>query len=111
MAHPTLTLIKTEIRMLYNQFKITIRNPSMLIFYSITIFGVFFVSLVIAEIGRLGLMLEETLLVLEEVLDRSMIFAIFGLASLSSVLAGYFGVGPAELLIETDEYVILPALR
>jgi hypothetical protein len=81
----------------------------MLVFYSIMIFGVFFVSLVIAEVGRLGLMLEETLFVLEEVLDRSMIFAILGLASLTSVLAGYFGRGPAELLIETDEYVILPA--
>ena len=109
MAFQTFILIRTEIRMLFNQFKRTLRNPSMLAFYSITVLGAFFVSLVIAEIGRLGPMLEGTIFVLEEILDTSMVFAVFGLASLTSVLAGYFGLGPAELLVETDEYIILPA--
>jgi hypothetical protein len=81
----------------------------MLAFYCITIFGAFFVSVVIAELGRLGPLLQGTIILLEEVIDRSMVFAVIGLASLSSILTGYFSMGPASLLIETDEYVLMPS--
>jgi hypothetical protein len=54
-------------------------------------------------------MIEGSLMLIEEIIDRSMVFAVIGLASLSSVLSGYFGIGPAALLIETDEYILLPA--
>jgi hypothetical protein len=54
-------------------------------------------------------MLEGTLFLLKESLDRSVVFTVLGLASLSTVLAGYFGVGPAALFLESDEYVIMPS--
>ena len=109
MAFHTFILIRTVIRMLFNQFKRTLRNPSMLAFYSITVLGAFFVSLVISEIGRLGPMLEGTLFVLEEFVDRSVVFTVIGLATISTMLAGYFGVGPAALFIESVEYVLMPS--
>ena len=105
----TFILVRTEVRLLFNQFKRTIRNPSMVSFYGVTICGAFFVSFVVAELGQLAPLLVGTFMVLEEVMDRSMVFLVIGLATLSSVVVGFFDKGPAGLLLETDEYIILPA--
>ena len=105
----TFILVRTEVRLLFNQFKRTIRNPSMVSFYGVTICGAFFVSFVVAELGQLAPLLVGTFMVLEEVMDRSMVFLVIGLATLSSVVVGFFDKGPAGLLLEIDEYIMLPA--
>ncbi|MHA2021340.1 MAG: hypothetical protein ACW96N_06470, partial [Candidatus Thorarchaeota archaeon] len=54
MVVTTVTLARNEVRMLWNQFKRTIRTPSMLMFYGITIIGVYFVSMIITTVLSFG---------------------------------------------------------
>jgi hypothetical protein len=102
-------LAKNEVRMLYNQFKQTIITPSMLLFYAITVLGVFFVSLVITSFLSLAPFFVNFGSVTETLIDRGMIFAIFGIISAGSVVSGYFGLGPAAGLTLDQENVLLPA--
>jgi hypothetical protein len=102
-------LLRNEVRMLYNQFKQTITTPSMFLFYVITIFGVFFVSMVISSLVTLTPVFYQMTAVLEDVIDRDMLFAAFGLLSATSVVSGYFGLGPASGLTTIQENVLLPA--
>ncbi|MFW9845567.1 MAG: hypothetical protein ACFFD6_02380 [Candidatus Thorarchaeota archaeon] len=107
MVITTLALVRNEVRMLWNQFKRTIRSPSLLMFYGITIFGIFFVSFVITAILSFGPVVYTLGIIVEETLDRGTIFAAFGVLTLSAVIGGYFGLGPAEVLTETDEAILL----
>jgi hypothetical protein len=102
-------LAKNEVRMLYNQFKQTITTPSMLLFYAITIFGVFFVSLVISSFLSLAPLFVNLSSIIETLIDRGMIFALFGIISAGSVVSGYFGLGPAAGLTVDQENILLPA--
>ena len=95
--------------MLWNQFKRTIRSPSMLMFYGITIFGVFFVSLIITTVLSFGPVVITLGVLVEDVLDRGTFFAAMGILTLSSIVGGYFGLGPAAVLNENDESIILGA--
>ena len=95
--------------MLWNQFKRTARTPSMLMFYGITIVGVYFVSLIITTVLSFGPVVYMLGVMVEEVLDRGTVFAAMGVLTLSSVVGGYFGLGPAAVLTETDESIILGA--
>jgi ABC-type polysaccharide/polyol phosphate export permease len=45
----------------------------------------------------------------EDVLDRATLFTAMGVVTLSSVVGGYFGLGPAAILTENDESIILVA--
>ncbi|MFQ5832902.1 MAG: hypothetical protein ACE5H4_09385 [Candidatus Thorarchaeota archaeon] len=107
MAATTRTLILNEIRMMWNQFKRTATNRSMLMFYSITIIGVYFVSTVISAMLSLGPVLLTLKSNLETSIDRGMVFTAFGILSASSVVGGYFGLGPAALVSEVDESVLM----
>jgi hypothetical protein len=102
-------LFKNEVRMLYNQFKQTITTPSMLLFYIITIFGVFFVSMIISSVVTLAPVFYQMTAILDTFIDRGMLFAAFGLLSATSVVSGYFGLGPASGLTTIQENVLLPA--
>ncbi|MFW9889918.1 MAG: hypothetical protein ACFFER_17180 [Candidatus Thorarchaeota archaeon] len=109
MVNTTYTLAMNEVRMLWNQFKRTIRTPSMLMFYAITIIGVYFVSSVISTVlsfRDVALLLGVTV---EEVLGRGTLFAAMGVVTLSSVVGGYFGIGVAASLTVDDEAIVLGA--
>jgi hypothetical protein len=95
--------------MLYNQFKQTITTPSMLLFYAITLFGVFFVSLVISSFLSLAPFFVQLNSIIETLIDRSMIFTLFGIITAGSVISGYFGLGPASGLTVDQESILLPA--
>jgi len=109
MAITTVTLARNEVRMLWNQFKRTIKTPAMLMFYGITIVGVYFVSLVITTVLSFGPVVITLGVLVEEVLDRGTLFAALGVVALSSIIGGYFGLGPAAVLDENDEAIILGA--
>ena len=109
MKPTTSKLVRNEIRMLYNQFKQAITTPSMLFFYSITIFGVFFVSFVISSLLTFSPLISQIGVLMEDNFDRGMFFAAFGVLSATSVITGYFGLGPAAILTIEDENLLLSA--
>jgi hypothetical protein len=95
--------------MLWNQFKRALRTPSMLLFYGITIIGVYFVSTIMATVLSFRGVVFMLGVMIEEVLDRGTIFAAMGVLTLSSVVGGYFGIGVAASLTEDDESIMLGA--
>jgi hypothetical protein len=101
--------MKNEIRMLRNQFKLAVTTPSMLLFYGITFFGIFFVSSVISTFVSFAPLFFNLSELLEETLDASMIFAATAVVSASSVVSGYFGLGPAAVLTLEDESLMMSA--
>lgn len=101
--------MKNEIRMLRNQFKSAITSPSMLLFYSVTFFGIFFVSSVISTFVSFAPLFFNFSVLLEETLDMGMIFAATAVLSASSVVSGYFGLGPAAVLTLEDESLMMSA--
>ncbi len=110
MMRPTTSrLIRNEIRMLYNQFKQAITTPSMLLFYGVTIVGVFFVSMVISSLLNFAPLISQIGLQIEDVIDPGMFYAAFGVLSASSIVRGYFGLGPAAVITSEDENLLLPA--
>ncbi len=102
-------LLKNEVRMLFNQFKQTLTTPSMLFFYCVTVFGIFFVSMVISSLLTLTPVFLQLGTVLEDIIDRSMLFEAMGLLSAASVVSGFFGLGPAAGLTSIQENILLPA--
>ncbi|MFW9809055.1 MAG: hypothetical protein ACFFE6_06715 [Candidatus Thorarchaeota archaeon] len=103
----TFKLLKNEFRMLYNQFRSALTTPSMLMFYGITFFGVLFVSSVISSlitftplIGRISTLLEDTI-------DVWMVYAAIAVLSATAVVSGYFGIGPAAVLTNIDESLMM----
>ena len=109
MKSQTSRLIFNEIRMLFNQFKQTIKTPSMFLFYIITIAGIFFISIVIVSFLSLGSIIYNIGTMLEEVIQRDLIFAALGLLTVTSIISGYFGLGPAAVITTDDENILLPA--
>lgn len=109
MKPTTSRLIRNEIRMLYNQFKQAITTPSMLLFYGVTLVGVFFVSLVISSLLSFAPLISQIGLQIEDAIDPTMFYAAFGVLSASSVIMGYFGLGPASVITSEDENLLLPA--
>ncbi|NHJ14645.1 MAG: hypothetical protein EAX95_13280 [Candidatus Thorarchaeota archaeon] len=107
MTLVTLVLVSNELKMQFNQFKRTIRTPSMLMFYGITLFGVYFVSLVISSLLSFGPVILTMGAVLGDAIERGMIFTAIGLLSVSSVVGGYFGVGAANLMTTSDEHILM----
>jgi len=95
--------------MLFNQFKQAITTPSMLLFYGVTLFGVFFVSIVISSLLTFAPLVSQIGYLIEETIDRGMFFAAFGVLSASAVITGYFGLGPAAIITTEDESLLLPA--
>ncbi len=104
-----LTLVMNEIRMLLNQLKRALRSTSMLVFYSITIGGSFFVSNVLAVLTDFEPLFDSVLMSLDHYLDVSTVLAAIGFLTLSAVVSGYFGMGPAAVLETPDENVMMPA--
>jgi hypothetical protein len=78
-------------------------------FYGITIIGVYFVSLIITTVLSFGPVVLTLGVLVEDVLDRGTFFAGMGILTLSSVVGGYFGLGPAAVLTEDDESILLGA--
>ncbi|TFG34664.1 hypothetical protein EU527_02330 [Candidatus Thorarchaeota archaeon] len=109
MKPKTSRLILNEIRMLYNQIKQTIKTPSMLLFYSITIFGIFFISIVIVSFLSFAPITSQLGLLLENTIERGILFAALGIVSSAAILSGYFGLGPASMITTDDENILLPA--
>ena len=101
--------MKNEIRMLRNQFKLAVTTPSMLLFYGITFSGIYFVSSVISSFVAFAPLLSNFSGLLEETLDAGMIFAATAVLSASSVVSGYFGLGPAAVLTAEDESLMMSA--
>lgn len=109
MKHSFSDLVRNEIRMLFNQFKSAVTTPSMLLFYGVTIAGIFFVSSVVSSLLSFAPLFVQFGALLESTIDRNMLFAGFGILSVSSVITGYFGLGPAAILTDEDENLLLPA--
>ena len=105
----TYKLMKNEIRMLANQFKLAMTTPSMILFYGVTIFGVFFVSSVITNIVSFAPIFLSFSKLLEDTINAEMIYAASAILSASSVLSGYFGLGPAAVLTIDDENLMMSA--
>jgi hypothetical protein len=101
--------MKNEVRMLYNQFKLAITTPSMLLFYGVTFIGIFFVSSVISSLIPFAPLILGFGGLLEETIDAGMIFAATAILSASSVISGYFGLGPAAILTAEDESLMMAA--
>lgn len=108
MTVRTTTLVKNEIRMLWNQFKQTLTTPSMLMFYMITIFGALFISLVLSVMANFAPLFADVGESMEGLLDRPTVFQTVALLSISSVIIGYFGIGPASVLNNPDEHIMMP---
>ena len=81
----------------------------MLLFYGITFSGIYFVSSVISSFVAFAPLLSNFSGLLEETLDASMIFAATAVLSASSVVSGYFGLGPAAVLTAEDESLMMSA--
>ncbi|TFH10460.1 MAG: hypothetical protein E4H14_02490 [Candidatus Thorarchaeota archaeon] len=109
MRSTTFRLMRNELRMLFNQFKQAITIPSMVLFYGVTIIGVFFVSLVISSLLSFAPMMASIGVMMEEFIDRGMFYGVFAILSASSVITGYFGLGPAAIITSEDESLLLPA--
>ena len=101
--------MRNEIRMLRNQFKSAITTPAMLLFYGITFFGIYFVSSVISTFVSFAPLFFDFGSLLEETLEPGMIYAATAVLSASSVVSGYFGLGPAAVLTVTDESLMISA--
>ena len=95
--------------MLYNQFKQATTTPSMILFYGVTMLGIFFVSIVVSSLLTFAPLVNQIGFMIEETIDRGMFFAAFGVLSASSVITGYFGLGPASIITTQDENLLLPA--
>ncbi|MFW9909770.1 MAG: hypothetical protein ACFFEF_14455, partial [Candidatus Thorarchaeota archaeon] len=102
-------LIKNELKMLYNQFIIAITTPSMLAFYIITFSGALFVSSITSTLFNLAPLFTPLGSLIESIIDRSAVFTALGLLTLTSIIGGYFGGGPAEVLESPDEYILMPS--
>jgi len=109
MKPTTFRLMRNEIRMLFNQFKQAITSPSLLLFYGVTLVGIFFVSLVISSFISFAPMMASLGVMIEDFIDRGMFFGAFAIVSASSVVTGYFGLGPAAVITSEDENLLLPA--
>ena len=105
----TTVLVRQELRMLYNQFRSAITTPSMLMFYGITFFGIFFVSLVLSSLVSFAPVLNSVGSLLESTIDRGMLMAALGVLAASAALSGYYGIGPAAIITDVDESVLMPA--
>lgn len=95
--------------MLFNQFKQAITTPSMLLFYGVTVVGIFFVSMVLTSFLTFAPLISQIGSMIENTVDRGMFYAAFGVLSASSVITGYFGLGPATIITTNDENLLLPA--
>ncbi|TFG34771.1 hypothetical protein EU527_01580 [Candidatus Thorarchaeota archaeon] len=109
MKPKTSRLILNEIRMLYNQFKQTIKTPSMLLFYTITVFGIFFVSIVIVSFLSFSPLISQLGVLIENTIERGLLFTALGIITVTSIISGYFGLGPATVITTDDENILLPA--
>jgi hypothetical protein len=101
--------MKIEIRMLANQLKQAITTPSMILFYGVTICGVFFVSSVITNLVSFAPVFLNFSKLFEDTINAEMIYAASAILSASSVLSGYFGLGPAAVLTIDDENLMMSA--
>ncbi len=109
MSVGSAVLVLTEIRKLWNQFKRTIATPSMLMFYTITIVGALFISLVLSTLMNFSGLAEDLIYVMNENLDVEMFFQAASLLTVMAVLGGYFGLGPADVMSAHDEYILMPS--
>lgn len=109
MKLTTRHLVKAEIRMLRNQFRQALTTPSMLLFYGITFFGVFFVSGVLSSLVSFAPLIEQAASMVESVIDRPMLITALGIISSTAVIGGYYSIGPAAVISPIDEAVLLPA--
>ncbi|MGQ4912371.1 MAG: ABC transporter permease [Candidatus Thorarchaeota archaeon] len=105
----TTSLVRYEIRMLFNQFRSAITTPSMLLFYGVTFFGIFFVSLVLSSMVRFAPILGQIAPMLESMIDRNMLMTALGIVTASAAYMGYYGIGAAALITDVDESVLMPA--
>ncbi|TFF84711.1 hypothetical protein EU524_00430 [Candidatus Thorarchaeota archaeon] len=102
-------LVKAEIRMLRNQFVQALTTPSMMLFYGITFFGVFFVSWVLSSLVTFAPLFEQAGPMIADFIDRGMLVTAFGIISSTAVIGGYYGIGPAAVISSVDEGVLLSA--
>ena len=81
----------------------------MLLFYGITFTGVYFVSSVLTTFVSFAPLLFSFADLLEDAINVEMVFAATAFLSASSVVSGYFGLGPAAIITEEDESLMMPA--
>ncbi len=103
------TLIMNEFRMLWNQFKRTVTSPSMLGFYLITFVGGFIITSILSTLISFSPLFVGVAEAIEELISPSDIFAALGFLTVSSIIAGYVGVGPASVWEKEDESITMPA--
>lgn len=103
----TFKLLNIEIRMLYNQFRLAITTPSMLMFYGITFFGILFVSSVVSNLITFAPIIASVSGLLEDTIDYWMIYAATAVITATAVVSGYFGIGPAAMLTDVDESLLM----
>ena len=109
MKSITALLIRTEIKSLFNQFRSTISNPSMLTFYGTSLVGAYFVSNLISTLIGFAPMFTGIAEIFQTNIDISILYSGFTIISFIAVLGGYLGIGAASVLVQTDEHVIMPA--
>ncbi|NWF94565.1 MAG: hypothetical protein HXY34_00310 [Candidatus Thorarchaeota archaeon] len=109
MYSMTLAMIRNEFRMLFNGLKRTVRTPSMLGFYSVTIVGSYALMRVIGGIVNLGPLTDSLLAFVTEYLPTQSLYLVFGALSAAAVAGGYVGRGPAAVLEAQDEHLLMPS--
>ncbi len=102
-------LVRMELRMMFNQFIRTLRAPSMLVFYGITLGGSFIVASVVSSFLDLAPYFSPMIQYIEDNIEKSAIFSVVGLLTVASALGGYFGLGPSQVLESSDEHIMMTA--
>jgi len=105
----TVLLIRTEMKMLFNQFRNTISNPSMLTFYGTSLVGAYFVSNILSTLIGFAPMFTGISSIFQTNLELSVMYTSFAFITALAVVGGFFGIGRADVLVQTDEHIIMPA--
>jgi hypothetical protein len=81
----------------------------MLAFYGITVFGALFISAVATLIFTFEPLADDIGFALGDLLERGMVFQTLSIFTVSSVFAGYFGIGMTGFFNANDESLLMPS--
>jgi len=71
--------------------------------------GAFIISNILSTLVSIAPLIGALPITIESFLDKHMIFSAVGILTVSSLVSGYFGLGPAEVLEPPDEFILMPA--
>ena len=92
-----------------NHLRRTITSPALLLFYTLTVIGVWAVSSLVAVLVGLGPALGSLVSLFEESVERDVVFLACAGATATSVLVGQSGHGLTSLLRPYDENTLMSA--